>query len=116
MSTKSKSNIPASISKYIASALKAGTDVDTIKVGLVTDHALSFNKAASVFALYLKENDLQTKKVGFTSMYHDFLAEGPRTEAECLDFMKEHGSNNTWNHRKMFLGQMELANRIWNRS
>lgn len=106
-------SIPSNVAAFISEKMDAGMDPDMIKVGLVTDFALSFNKAGAVFALYLKENGLQTRRVGFTAMFHDFLKEGVKTEAECLKFMKDYGSQNTWNHRKMYLAQMELTNSIW---
>jgi len=109
----SQSTIPAPIFDYIESSLANGVEVDLIKVGLVSKHQLSFNKAGSVFSLYLKETGQAVKRVGFTAMFHAFLLEGTKTPAEVGSFIEEHGSANTKRHESIYQNEALLTNAIW---
>jgi hypothetical protein len=98
------------INAYIAEAIEAGKTTDDIKVGLITEKALSFNAAAKCYSAYLKENNLSVKRVSFSDGYHAFLKTGVKSVEEVEAYIKENGSNNTWNHRGYYLGEASLAN------
>lgn len=106
MSTK---DLTTSIDSYYA----AGKERDDIIVALFNDHAVSINTATKAVAKYWKDNGLTTTKVGFTKLFQDWLLDAtpskPRTEAQALKFMEEHGSENTLRHKNYFLNERALV-------
>lgn len=105
------------VNEIIAAAVKAEVSKDEIIVTLFTDHALSLNGATKAVAKWMKDNGMTVVRVGFTSMYHDWLVEAepksPRTEAQAAKFMKDNGSDNTLRHAKIFQHQRELVARAF---
>jgi len=112
MATRKTNTKEQTVEQFIAAQLEAGVEPDNIKVALVTDHALSFNKAAAVFAKYLKDNGMQTVRTGFTAQFYEWLEDGVKTQDEAEAYIKEHGSDNSWRQRNHYLNVMRFSNRM----
>ena len=103
------------VNTYIAKGIKDETNLDDIKVGLFNEFNLSLGQVNKLVSKYMKDNNLTTRRVGFTSMYYDWLKEGVKTEAEATAFINEHGSANTIRHASHFQAIRVLANDIHNK-